>query len=131
MGFEHLSTYFYIMGGWDKNGKPLPPPKNQIPRDVLAYNGREVAIKGYAMPLEFGDNGITAFVLMRHLSTCCFGAGLQPTDFIVVHFVPGKAAKSMPFKPITVFGRLEVGEKFKDGFLMSLYRMTAEKVETD
>ncbi len=31
--------------------------------------------------------------------------------------------------PVTVSGTLEVGEKIEEGYVMSLYRMKAEKVE--
>jgi len=40
----------------------------------------------------------------------------------------GEPAKYYSELPVAAFGKLEVGEEFEDGYVMSVYRIKCEKV---
>jgi len=93
-------------------------------------NGKQVAVKGYMMPVEIEKDGdVRNFLLMRTRASCCFGAPLELTDFIEVRMKNGRKGKFLMDRTITVRGDLEVGARVENGEVTSLYRMAADEVE--
>ncbi|MDB6015613.1 MAG: hypothetical protein JWR19_102 [Pedosphaera sp.] len=133
VGFEKLSGFRFDMTedmaapGGDTISKSAQISA-EIPDHVKAYNGKLVATKGFMLPVKVNNGLVTEFLLLKSQSACCYGVTPRINEWIVVR-TTGKGMKSIMDEPITVSGRLSVGEFREDGYLASIYRMDAEKLE--
>ena len=105
------------------------PP--ELPEDILELDGTLVAIEGFMNPLAFDREGVSQFALVNDPLNCCFGATPQPNHWIDVTLKEGERTAFYSLDPVAVYGHLEVGELFEDGFLVSLFRMRADYVVGD
>jgi Uncharacterized protein conserved in bacteria len=92
---------------------------------VKALNGQKVAVTGFMMPTAFDKNAVKSFLLMKDQAACCFGAVPKDNEFVDVEMNGEKGTRYMPDVPITVVGKLQVGEKF---LVNSVYRIEADNV---
>ncbi len=105
------------------------PP--ELPEDILELDGVLVAIEGFMNPLAFDREGVSQFALVNDPLNCCFGATPQPNHWIDVTLKEDERTAFYSLDPVAVYGHLEVGELFEDGFLVSLFRMRADYVVGD
>lgn len=98
-----------------------------IPADVKALTGSTVRLRGFMIPMDQAEN-ITQFALVPSLFACCFGQPPQIQHTIVVNCPKGKAVAYCPDE-ITVEGPLKVEEKKDDGYVVSIFDMTAQSVK--
>lgn len=99
----------------------------KLPESVRALDNRFVAIRGFLLPLRT-NNGLTIeFLLLRNQNMCCFGAAPKVNEW--VHVQPaGEGVKLIMDQPITIIGRLRVGEIRENGYLVGIYRMDNAQV---
>jgi hypothetical protein len=97
-----------------------------IPEDVAALSGSTIRISGYMIPIDESDR-ISKFVLVPDLFACCFGQPPSLQHTVTVVCPPGKAVGYYP-EPINVTGTLKVEEKRDEGFVISLFEVTATSV---
>ena len=124
-GYEMLD--FALLGEFEypvyvklKEGEELP----EIPAEVRALDGKEVAITGFMNPVRFDREGVSEFLLVKDILGCCFGATPRMNHWIRVRMKEGKRAKFYAYDQLTVLGKLDVSEELEDGYVMSIYRMT-------
>lgn len=133
--FQVLAGYKYIEPVPREGAKPeeieAERKKNQIPADVLALNGSKATVEGWMVPMQVDDNGgVKSFVLVKTQPQCCFGDTQKMNEWIDVSMPAGQTAEFNVDRPVKVYGQLEVGEKIEDGFVLSIYRMKADKVSS-
>ncbi|GMV79836.1 MAG: hypothetical protein AMXMBFR7_10200 [Planctomycetota bacterium] len=103
---------------------------DQIPATIQALDTQEVAVQGFMYPLKVDGGSVKAFWLMRNQSLCCFGQVPRLNELVFVQVKNEKGVEWYNDAIVTVYGKLEVGEKRnKDGIVTSLYRMETETVE--
>jgi len=101
----------------------------KIPPGITALNGSNVEITGYMMPIEDPIKGqLHKFVLFRNPITCCFGCANMLNEYMTVTLNGGGMVNYTPDMPVSVRGRLSVGAIFEQGYLMSIYQLTADSV---
>ncbi len=105
------------------------PP--ELPSDISELDGELIAIEGFMNPLAFDREGVSQFALVNDPLNCCFGATPQLNHWIDVTLPEGERTAFYSLDPVAVYGRLEVGESFEDGFVISLFRMRADHVLGD
>ena len=98
-----------------------------IPDDVKRMSGAKIRLHGYMIPMDQADN-ITQFALVPSLFSCCFGQPPQIQHTIVVNCPKGKAVSYCPDE-IVVEGDLKVDEKRDDGYVVSIFEMSANSVK--
>jgi hypothetical protein len=98
-----------------------------IPADVKQMNGSTIRLRGYMIPMDQAEH-ITQFALVPSLFACCFGQPPQIQHTIVVNCPKGKAAGYCPDE-IVVEGKLTVQEKRDDGYIISLFELSAGSVK--
>lgn len=126
--FKDIGNWKYKRS-WTGGGITSGNSTAQIPGSVLKWNGTAIAIQGFMQPLELDDaNRVRSFMLMRNQAACCYGAPITLADWIEVTAPEGTTYQPMLHKPITIAGKLEVGEKRVDGFAVSVFRMTPDEV---
>jgi len=111
---------FKFLGGFDyEENQEIPEPVNRL-------NGRVVEIEGFMLPVDFDEGKVNSFLLMNSRMACCFGVMPRINEFVYVEMPKGKSTKFMTDIPISVSGRLEIGE---DNLVGGLYTLEASKVE--
>lgn len=99
----------------------------QIPPAIRQLNGRKVALQGFIVPLRMDDGLAVEFLLVRDQTLCCFGRLPKVNEWVLVRTL-GKGAKPVMDEPVTVCGRIEVGDQRENGILVGLYRMEVDRV---
>lgn len=132
-GYKHvqiddLDDYDYYTPFPGAKPDPERLAKNQIPESVKNLNGTQISVAGFMMPLEVdGEGNVEEFVLNGSYDRCFYGAPSEINQWIHVKMHGGKGIRAS-HSPITVFGTFEVGELLEDGEVVSLYRMTGDKM---
>lgn len=98
-----------------------------IPSDVERLNGATVRLTGFMIPMDQADK-ITRFALVPDLFACCFGQPPQIQHSVTVVCPKGKAVSYFQDE-IAVEGKLSVGEKKEDGFILSIFEVEALSVK--
>jgi hypothetical protein len=110
------------------SGKPIP-----IPPEIKALNGKRVAVRGFVIPLETDGKNIKTFLFADQLLTCLFCMGLGYDQWIMGTAVNGKGfhlSDEQYEEAMTVYGILEIGERYQEGQLESIYRIKAEGLQS-
>jgi hypothetical protein len=103
--------------------------KEIVPQRVRALDGKNIALRGYVIPTDMEGNLVRSFILSaKNEIGCCFGDGLAMNQWVAVEVPKGQEFECDPLELATVLGKLEVGEQVEDGYVMSLYRMAAQKI---
>ena len=121
--FDDLASFGYE---YPEDGRAAK--KDQIPAKILKLDGRRIAIRGFMIPLKNDGEDVVEFVLVRNQNACCFGIVPAMNEWIHIKMDPEKVAPYSIDIPITVFGKLEVGETYENELLMSIYRMQGNQV---
>ncbi len=123
----------------DYSGEPTfddearPAREDIFPEEILALDGQRVAIDGFMMPIDWvpGSREVAAFILSPYPPGCHFG-NVPRMDEYIEATVEGEAGVPwLAYRAIRVIGTLEVGEEIDDyGYVMSIYRLNVESVDT-
>lgn len=132
VGFDWLASYTFEVSDdlleAKGDAKELAEKTNrQIPEAIRKLNEQTVAVKGYMLPLKVEQGAVTEFLLMRDQSMCCFGTVPKINEWVSVKTI-GKGVKPIMDEPVTIFGKLHVGEMRENGYLVGIYRMDGEKL---
>jgi len=117
--FDKIAGYQYEV----KSAEEAAEEPEQIPASIRALHGRKIAIRGFMVPYRNDGDQVSEFILLRNQGLCCFGIVPRMNEWIHVRMAPGESAPYAIDVPITVFGKLEVGEVYENKALMSVYRM--------
>jgi hypothetical protein len=98
-----------------------------IPADVKALSDKPIRIRGFMIPLDQSEN-ISQFALVPSLFACCFGQPPQIQHTIIVKTPKGKTISYYPDE-LLIEGKLKVDEKKEDGFVVSVFEMSATSVK--
>jgi hypothetical protein len=98
-----------------------------IPPDIAHLNHSSIRIRGFMIPMDSAEN-IQKFALVPSLFSCCMGQPPQIQHTIVVVTPKGKAVSYFPDE-IIVEGPLTVEEKKEDGFIVSIFEVSATSVK--
>jgi len=113
--FDTLKSWTYIEG------------KTPIPDFIKRLDGKDIEMIGFMMPLSEVKN-ITQFLLVPSLWGCCYGQPPAVNHIVVVRMPPGQTTKFFN-DVIRIRGRFSVGETKQDGYLVSLYVLTVERID--
>ena len=145
--FDHLASFEYEMpdefGEVDAAGDDTsveaepaaataepaakPEEKDQIPANVRKFNNTRVALEGFMLPLKVEDSLVTEMLIMRDQSMCCFGSVPKINEWVSIRMT-GKGVKPVMDEPVTIYGKLKVGEIRENGYLVGIYEMDGERM---
>ncbi len=132
--FKVLSGYKYVEPVPGEGERPedveARRESDQIPAEVKALDGKKAILEGWMVPMEVSEDGsVKSFILVQTQPQCCFGDMQAMNEWVDVVMQPGSNADFNVDIPVKVYGQLEVGEKMEDGFVLSIYRMKANRVD--
>ena len=133
VGFDKLSAY-----NFDVSDELLAPATNsavmtqrvdsQIPKTVKAFNEKPVALTGFMLPLKVEGGLVTELLIMRDQSMCCYGVQPKINEWVSVKMTRA-GVKPVMDQPVTLFGKLHVGEMRENGYLVGIYSLDGDKME--
>lgn len=130
LDWRFLGDYRYRLPNPRRGEGPEDLRPDQIPPEVLAFDGQQVEIEGFMLVSRFAHGEVHSFELSRHYMGCCFGRAPRMNEWIVVDAPEGVEAKIGA--TMRIRGVLQVGElKDESGWVESVYRMTVDEVSFD
>ncbi|HKQ39794.1 MAG TPA: DUF3299 domain-containing protein [Verrucomicrobiae bacterium] len=134
VGFDKLASYAF-----EVSDELLAPATNtaamtlrvdsQIPASVKTFDNKPVALTGFMLPLKVEGGLVTELLIMRDQSMCCYGVQPKINEWVSVKM--GKTGvKPVMDQPVTLFGKLHVGEMRENGYLVGIYAMDGDKMES-
>jgi len=128
VGFDVLSGFEYLIPD-DSTNKvaAAATPKDQIPATVRSLNKKQIALKGFMLPLKVEGGLITELLIMRDQSMCCYGAVPKINEWVSVKMT-SKGIKPIMDQAVTLYGTLKVGEIRENGYLVGIYEMDGDKM---
>ena len=132
VGFDTLSAFPFVVtadmaDGSNNLAAASAATRAKIPSAVLALDSRRVAIRGFLLPLKMNEGLAFEFLLMRNQNMCCFGSVPKINEWISVE-TRDAGVKPLMDQPITVLGKLRVGDLRENGYLVGIYNLEAERV---
>ncbi len=102
---------------------------------VKTWNGRDIKIPGYVLPLEFSGKLIKEFLLVPYVGACIHVPPPPPNQILHVKLAKGFQTKAL-YEPVWVTGRMSAGKSVHDLSLVdgaskvsAGYSLSATKVE--
>jgi hypothetical protein len=123
MSFVQLSDFPY---NTDEDGKLMPG--SVLPKHIEELNGKDVAVSGYVVPIEFKEEKVSGLILVRNQLLCCYGEEPKLNEWVFVEADP--PVEMITDIPVTLFGKFEASPDEEEGMVISLYRMKAVEMET-
>jgi hypothetical protein len=133
VAFDKLSSFnFVIPDDRPSTNQVATPPKSeeQIPAGVKALDQTKVALKGFMLPLRVESGLVTEMLIMRDQSMCCYGTVPKINEWVSVKMT-NKGVKPVMDQPVTIFGKLRVGEMRENGYLVGIYAMDGDKMASE
>jgi hypothetical protein len=128
--WDDISQYKYVPPDPDSgDGSTSVAGKDQIPADIRAMSGTKIEIEGYAVPLDFEKGIATKFILLPAPLACCFAEAPPMNRWITVANVGKSDFDSSKYAVIRVSGAFDVGEETREGYVIGIYRVKADKIE--
>lgn len=129
VAFDKLASFFYVPPPYYEMEAGTYELDGGLPASIKRLDGAKVEIVGYMLPLDYTrEEGVRRFLLMRNQMMCCFGMPLQMNELMVVSMADGSGIKYYNDIPLSIYGKLEVGEKVEEGVVTSVYRVVADDV---
>jgi hypothetical protein len=130
VGFEKLSAFDYKVVDLGTGASPAEieeaKKRDQVPAAIKSFNHKPISLTGYMQPLQLENGLVTKFVMMKDVSTCCYGAVPRMNDYVIVS-VEGKGVPYIQDIPVVLTGIFQIDERYEDGYLVSLFKMDCEK----
>lgn len=130
VGFDTLAGYTFEVPEGVQPTNSTTKSESQIPTGVKAFDQKKVSIKGFMLPLKVDDGVVTEMLIMKDQTMCCYGAVPRINDWVSVKMKKG-GVKSVMDQPVTLSGKLHVGEMLENGYLVGIYELEGEKMETN
>ncbi len=137
MDGAYRKVTFAQMGSWEYKA-PAIPKEGEIPADfgtvdrfpepIRALNGEKISIEGFMIPVEVEKDKVKSFVFVSSPLVCCFGLVPKLNEWFLVKMAGDARAYIMMDLPVTVRGRLSMGEEVRNRSIVSLFRIEADEV---
>ena len=102
----------------------------EIPDKVKQLDEKKVAITGFMLPIDVDEGKVKRFLLLKSTMSCCFGVAPRINEVIYVESSKKQKIQTVMDMPITVFGKLSVGQQFReDLMLMGVYQLELDEVK--
>jgi len=130
VGFDQLSGFsasvtYDIVNSNSPAFYYAPRLADEIPDEIKALNGKEVAIQGFMLPLKGEAGRVQEFILLKNQSYCCFGKPPKVNEWVHVR-VKGEGLKPLMDQVVTIYGTLQVGEYSENRQMLGIYRLQGD-----
>ncbi len=131
LGFDKLSAFPYKLLDAGTGATPAEIAEHvkidQVPSWIHVYDRQEVLLTGYMMPLQIENGRSKKFVMMRDVTTCCYGAVPNMNDYLIVT-MKGDGIEVVQDVPVELLGTFHIDQRYEGGYVVSLFVMEGEKL---
>jgi hypothetical protein len=131
VGFDKLAAFEYTIVDSATGATPeeieQAKQRDQVPAWVRVYQNQRVALTGYMLPLQVANGLAKKLIMMRDVTTCCYGNVPNMNEYVVVT-MQGEGVKAVQDVPVVLVGTLRISETYENGYIVSLYQMDGEKL---
>jgi hypothetical protein len=131
--WDDISKYTYVPPGPDDEGAAATATSaaktDQIPESIRAMSGNRYKIEGYAVPLDYEKGVVSKLILLPAPLACCFAEAPPMNRWIMVENDAKVEFDYSKYGRLRASGVFEVGEETREGYVVGIYRMKAEKIE--
>lgn len=127
IGFEKLASFQYEVPDGPIDTNTVRSSESKIPPTIQGLNNSFVSLKGFMLPLKVEKGLVTELLILRDQSMCCYGSVPKITEWVSVKMA-GPGIKPVMDQPVTLFGKLKVGEVYENGYLVGIYAMDGERM---
>jgi hypothetical protein len=134
--WDDISKYTYVPPGPDDDPAAISttpakaaPKTDQIPADIRAMSGKRYVIEGYVVPLDYEKGLVTKLILLPAPLACCFAEAPPMNRWIMVENGAKTEFDYSKYGLVRASGVFDVGEETREGYVVGIYRMKAEKIE--
>lgn len=132
--FSFLSDYWLDEPDWrqleDSEYVSSLSYDTEIPDRVKQLDEKKVAITGFMLPIDVDEGNVKRLLLLKSTMSCCFGVAPRINEVIYVETSKEQKVRTVMDMPITVFGKLSVGQQFReDLMLMGVYQLELDEVK--
>lgn len=135
LGFDLLASYEFevpddlLMPPTNKVAEASAQTAAKIPPNIKALDSKTVGLKGFMLPLKVEGGLVTELLIMRDQSMCCYGTVPKINEWVSVK-MGQKGVKPVMDQPVTLYGKLKVGEMRENGYLVGIYQLDGESMTT-
>ena len=102
----------------------------EIPDKVKQLNEKKVAITGFMLPIDVDEGNVKRLLLIKSTMSCCYGVAPRINEVVYVESSKKQKIQAVMDMPITVFGKLSVGQQFReDVMLMGVYQLELDELK--
>jgi hypothetical protein len=131
VGFDKLAAFEYTVvdaaTGATEAEMQAAKQRDQVPKWVRAYDKQRIALTGFMLPLAVENGLARKFIMMRDITTCCFGNVPNMNEYVIVTVKDGPGVKVIQDVPVVMTGVFRIQEVYEGGYLTSLFQMDGEK----
>ena len=132
--FSYLSDYWLDEPDWrqleDSEYVGSLSYDAEIPDRVKQLDEKKVAITGFMLPIDVDGGRVKRLLLLKSTMSCCYGVAPRINEVIYVESSKTQRIRMVMDIPITVFGKLSVGQQFReDLMLMGVYQLELDEVK--
>ena len=107
---------------------PIDRPNAEVPENIAALEGQEVAIVGYMVPFDRIEN-ITQFILLQApFMGCMHVPPPGPHETLMIKTETPMASYTQD--AIRISGQMTIEEVYVDGYLISVYTINASDISS-
>jgi len=130
VGFDKLSAFDYTIVDAGTGATPdqieAAKKRDPVPDWIQFYQDKRVLLTGYLMPLQVENGRSKKFVMMKDVTTCCYGAVPNMNDYVVVA-MKGEGIAVIQDVPVALVGVLHIEQRYENGYITALYQLSGEK----
>lgn len=130
VGFDKLAAFEYTLvdagTGASEAEMEASKAKDQIPAWVRLYDKQKIALTGFMLPLVVENGLVRKLIMMRDVTTCCFGNVPNMNEYVIVT-MKGEGIKPLQDVPVVLTGTFKISEIYEGGYLTSIFQMDGEK----
>lgn len=130
VGFEKLAAFDYTLvdagTGASEADIEAAKAKDQIPAWIRLYDKQKIALTGFMLPLVVENGLVRKLIMMRDVTTCCFGNVPNMNEYVIVT-MKGEGIKPLQDVPVVLTGTFKISEIYEGGYLTSIFQMDGEK----
>lgn len=102
----------------------------KVPEELLAFDGKKVAVEGFMIPLDASMEGVRRFAMVPSRAACCWGVKPDVDEWVIADMGEERRATLYKDMRVTAYGTLRVRpETDEDGWLVGVFSMECDRLK--
>ncbi len=125
LGWDRLAGFAFTAPDYESGQDEaaiMAQSRAQIPEKIAAFNGQDVVLSGYMLPVQMEAGKVVEFLLVSDPLVCCYGAVPRVNEWVTVRL----RKPVEPLMDVTLYfaGRLKVEPVLDNGYLTTIYELS-------